>query len=63
MKVATRYRSGKSDGGLWIATGAGDLHALEEIPGAQIREGANGTHVASKSDGPSGHGVRRNERR
>jgi hypothetical protein len=40
MKVATRYRSGKSDGDLLIAAGAGDRHALEEISGAQIREGA-----------------------
>jgi FixJ family two-component response regulator len=55
MKVATRYRSGKSDGELLIAAGAGDRHALEEIPGVQIREGANGTRLASKSDGPSGH--------
>jgi len=42
MKVATRYRSGKSDGELLIAAGAGDRNALEEIPGVQIREGANG---------------------
>jgi hypothetical protein len=45
MKVATRYRSGKADGELLIAAGAGDRHALEEIPGVQIREGANGTHI------------------
>lgn len=45
MKVATRYRSGKSDGELLIAAGAGDRNALEEIPGVQIREGANGTHI------------------
>jgi hypothetical protein len=54
MKVAARYRSGKSDGELLIAAGARDRHALEEIPGVPIREGANGTHVASKPDGPSG---------
>ena len=31
MKVAIRYRSGKSDGELLIAAGAGDRHALEEL--------------------------------
>ena len=31
MKVATRYRSGKSDGELLIAAGAGDRRALEEL--------------------------------
>ena len=31
MKLATRYRSGKSDGELLIATGAGDSRALEEL--------------------------------
>jgi len=31
MKVATRYRSGKSDGELLIAAGAGDHSALEEL--------------------------------
>jgi hypothetical protein len=43
MKVATRYLSGKSDGELLIAAGAGDRNAL--VPGVQIREGANGTHI------------------
>jgi FixJ family two-component response regulator len=55
MKVATRYLSGESDAELLIAAGAGDRHALEEIPGVQIREGAIGTDIASKSDGPFGH--------
>jgi RNA polymerase sigma-70 factor, ECF subfamily len=31
MKAATRYRSGKSDGELLIAAGAGDRRALEEL--------------------------------
>jgi RNA polymerase sigma-70 factor, ECF subfamily len=31
MKVANRYRSGKSDGELLIAAGAGDRRALEEL--------------------------------
>ena len=31
MKVAARYRSGKSDGELLIAAGAGDRRALEEL--------------------------------
>jgi RNA polymerase sigma-70 factor (ECF subfamily) len=31
MKVATRHRSGKSDGELLIAAGAGDRRALEEL--------------------------------
>jgi hypothetical protein len=47
MKVGTRYLSGKSDGELLIAAAAaaGDRNALVEIPGVQIREGANGTHI------------------
>ena len=31
MKVAARYRSGKSDGELLIAAGAGDRRAIEEL--------------------------------
>jgi RNA polymerase sigma-70 factor, ECF subfamily len=31
MKAASRYRSGKSDGDLLVAAGAGDCRALEEL--------------------------------
>jgi hypothetical protein len=44
MKLA-RHLSGKSDGELLIAAVAADRDALVEIPGVQIREGANGTQI------------------
>ena len=65
MKVATRYLSGKSDGELLIAAGAGDRNALVQIPACRfVRERMALTSCCFEvRRAVRTRGVRRNERR